>query len=661
MIKTQMGLFEVLAEVDSDIIRELTPEFEAAWLAATAWALDIETYGNKNQGEALNPFAGEIRLIQGALDSGEVAVFDVWQKHRNFLPLLNARMADDSFVVIHNASFELMWLEQKFGVIGKNIFDTMICSQVLYAGIQQYRHNLKAVCLRELKVELNKDERLSDFGIKELSASQINYAANDVRHLVPLAIALMAKIRKEKLTDTLNIELGALPSYAEMGLKGFPICVETLDHVLSEYQRAYQEVFAPIAEALGVDSTANSDLLLRQLSDYLKVGLSGTNKTELSQYSDNPIVQGLLDARTLKNYCDYIERCKASVIDGSVRGNFRQCAPKGLGRATCGDDSGDDSKSTKKESVGIPGVNLQNPPNPSKASPTIKSLGLPAVRSFFKPNEGQSLLVFDFSAAHARIAAETTQDELFIKSYVDNIDCHAIVASQLCKLVGKHWSREEISKIRKQKDDDGALATRLRNISKNIFYGWLNGAGANKTMQTIHAGGLSNATIDDAKDILDLLSRSFPGISGFHQNVKQQLKKVKLADGTNTKYATIRAISGRRVFTQWYAPKHEKDRGGCNPNESYIAHWMMTESDAKKRAMTLIWKKARLTPEWGMRLANECHDEIDVLCDSEHVEEVAKFCWSAMNGSLGYWVKSLPAFEDPYSLEGCLAKSWADK
>ena len=115
------------------------------------------------------------------------------------------------------------------------------------------------------------------------------------------------------------------------------------------------------------------------------------------------------------------------------------------------------------------------------------------------------------------------------------------------------------------------------------------------------------------------------------------------------------------MFAPKYAPKDTTDRGGCNPNEAYIANWMMVESDAKKRAMALIWKKSQQCPHWGMSLANECHDEIDVLCNSEFNAEVSEFCWNAMNGSLGVWVTDLPVVEDPYSLEGCLAESWASK
>lgn len=659
MISSQFSLFDTLVQVEPDIIRDYNDSFAIEWCGADVWALDIETYGVSSKSEALNPFAGEIRLIQVALPNGKLAVFDLRDSafSLDIIGQLRSKLSDDSIVVIHNAAFELQWLAKKFGCVGNKVFDTMIASQIVYAGIEPYRHNLKACVKRELSIELNKDEQISDFGLPQLSSSQINYCANDVRHLIRLAVVLINKAVLMGLKDTIEIEMGALLPYAKMGLDGFPVCIETLNTVLEEYQQALEEVRSPVLSVLNVSSVSNSVELKQALSKHLGVTISSTNKTELSQYSDDCVISCLLDARTLENFVGYIQRCKDAVIDGAVRGSFRQCAPKGLGRATCGSDT----ESLKSGFDGIPSVNLHNPPNPSKASPSIKALGLPPVRSFFKPQKGDSLLVFDFSAAHARVAAQTTQDKAFIASYVDNVDCHAIVASKLSSLVDKKWSREDISRIRKEKTDDGSLATRLRNIAKNVFYGWLNGAGKKKTLDTIHAGGLSNATIETASEIIDLLGESFPGIKSFHDRTKRELKKTNPMPDCKLEYASIRAISGRRVYAPCYPPKYEGDSGGCNPNEAYIANWMMVESDSKKRAMALIWKKSKLRPEWRMRLANECHDEIDVLCDTRYVDAVARFCWKAMNGSLAYWVTDLPAYEDEYSLEACLAESWASK
>ena len=660
MIKTQMSMFDIGVEVDSDIQLNFTREFAEEWLKADQWCLDIETYGVRLQEDALNPFSGMVRLIQVSFNMGQsIGVYDVKTAPASFFKLLGVKMGDASIVMAHNAQFELQWLRHHYGIVGNNIFDTMIASQVLYAGIEVYRHSLKHCIDRELGIVLNKDEQLSDFGLPELSNAQLNYSANDVRYLHKLATVLMQKLIADGLRDTIEIEMGCLIPYAYMGLQGFPIDSETLDSVTKDYKDAYRTLSAPVFSALKVTAVSNSKELQKALSDYLETPITSTNKTELSQYANDPLVQNLLDCRTLDNYIGYLNRCKDATIDDAVRGNFRQCAPKGLGRATCGSDSESEASSTKK-SKGIPGVNLHNPPNPSKGSPSIKALNLPPVRSFFRPKKGQSLLIFDFSAAHARVAAQVTQDQAFIDSYIDNVDCHAIVASKLSSLIGKQWSREDISKIRKQKNDDGAAATRLRNISKNIFYGWLNGAGKAKTLDTIKAGGLNNATQYDADMILQLLGSTFTGIKRFHDQTKRDLRTTNPMPGCKLQYARITAISGRKVYAPRYEAK-EGNRGGCNPNEAYIANWMMVESDAKKRAMGLIWKKSRQNPEWGMQLANECHDEIDVLCNDEYKDVCAEFCWNAMNGSLGYWVTSIPAYEDEYDLKDCLAESWASK
>ena len=668
MIKTQYNLFESITEVDPDIIRTFDETFAEAFDAAEQWALDIETYGGKKQGEALNPFKGKIRLIQIAIQGHpQIGVFDVGLLPPEFFIALIKKMADNSIVVAHNAVFELQWLKQHYGVVGNNIFDTMLASQILYAGIETYKHSLLACLDRELKLQVNKTEQRSDFGLENLTNSQINYSANDVRHLIKLAEVLLKKVKNDNLIDTLQIELAALLPYAYMGLQGFPVDHDALVHCAFLYKDALNVLMAPIREKLGVNSVSTSEELKASLSKYLGTPITETNKVTLSQFTDNVIIQNLLDARAMDNYVGYLERCLEASIDGSVRGNFRQCAPKGLGRATCGSESEDEYSSEgkgkakkKKSKDGIPGVNLQNPPNPSKSSPTIKALGLPPVRSIFKPKTGQSLLIFDFSAAHARVAAQTTQDKAFIASYNDNVDCHAVIAAELSPLVGKKWTNIDITRIRKQKDQDGELATRLRNTAKNVFYGWVNGAGINKTMMTIHAGGFGHATYEDAERILGRLSKTFPGIKKFHDTTKQNLKKTKPMPGCKIRYARITAISGRKVYIPSFEPSGS-NRGGCNPNDAYIANWMMVEADAKKRAMGLIWKKSIRTPEWGLQIANECHDEIDVLCNSEYEEKAAKFCWDAMNGSLAYWVTDLPSYEDEYKLEDCLAESWACK
>ena len=184
MIKTQMSMFDIGVEVDSDIQLNFTREFAEEWLKADQWCLDIETYGVRLQEDALNPFSGMVRLIQVSFNMGQsIGVYDVKTAPASFFKLLGVKMGDASIVMAHNAQFELQWLRHHYGIVGNNIFDTMIASQVLYAGIEVYRHSLKHCIDRELGIVLNKDEQLSDFGLPELSNAQLNYSANDVRYL----------------------------------------------------------------------------------------------------------------------------------------------------------------------------------------------------------------------------------------------------------------------------------------------------------------------------------------------------------------------------------------------------------------------------------------------------------------------------------------------
>jgi ribonuclease D len=87
------------------------------------------------------------------------------------------------WTVMHNGLFELCWLGHKYGIKAWRCADTMLLSQLLWAGIEAYRHSLKAVGER-LGISIDKEQQRSDWGWP-LSNEQINYAANDVRVLFP--------------------------------------------------------------------------------------------------------------------------------------------------------------------------------------------------------------------------------------------------------------------------------------------------------------------------------------------------------------------------------------------------------------------------------------------------------------------------------------------
>jgi len=94
-------------------------------------------------------------------------------------------LGDPSVVkVIHNASFERSVL-RKHGIEIENVVDTLKQSRALRKDAEG-GHSLKAVCARELGIELDKTQQTSDWTRRPLSPRQVAYAALDAEVLPAL-------------------------------------------------------------------------------------------------------------------------------------------------------------------------------------------------------------------------------------------------------------------------------------------------------------------------------------------------------------------------------------------------------------------------------------------------------------------------------------------
>jgi ribonuclease D len=91
----------------------------------------------------------------------------------------------------HNLLFDLTWLLHKFGIAPWCVGDTMLLSQIYWAGISTYKHGLKAVAAR-LDIEVDKSEQKSNWGFP-LTSNQLLYAGVDVHGLFPVYLDLAAK------------------------------------------------------------------------------------------------------------------------------------------------------------------------------------------------------------------------------------------------------------------------------------------------------------------------------------------------------------------------------------------------------------------------------------------------------------------------------------
>src|SRR5262249_41925442 len=122
-------------------------------------------------------------------------------------------------IVGHNLAFDLGFLAP-LGFEPGPCRDTMIMSQVLYAGDGSVKsHKPADCCERELGEAGDKPEPRSDWS-GAVSADQIAYAARDAELPLRLHAALAAKLGDAGLTATAALEGRALPAVAWMAGAG---------------------------------------------------------------------------------------------------------------------------------------------------------------------------------------------------------------------------------------------------------------------------------------------------------------------------------------------------------------------------------------------------------------------------------------------------------
>ena len=150
-----------------------------ALLRAKIVALDTET----NHSHA---YQSRVCLIQLRTNAGEFIVDPLAVED---LSSLGRTLEDASILkVIHSAENDLLWLHRDYGFTCESLFDTEVAGRLLGAP----RSNLGAMVKQYLGVDLPKSRSLqrSDWSQRPLTPPQLEYAANDVRYLAGLAVAV---------------------------------------------------------------------------------------------------------------------------------------------------------------------------------------------------------------------------------------------------------------------------------------------------------------------------------------------------------------------------------------------------------------------------------------------------------------------------------------
>lgn len=161
-------------------------------------------------------------LVQICDDEGVVSFVRYKTKDA---PNLQKLLTEQSVTkLFHYGRFDIAVMKHYLGVWTTPVWCTKIASKLVRTYTD--RHSLKDLCREQLCMEMDKSDQTSDWAREDLSDSQLEYAANDVRVLLPLHQKMKALLQREGRLELAEKLFKFLPTICELDLAGFKDIME---------------------------------------------------------------------------------------------------------------------------------------------------------------------------------------------------------------------------------------------------------------------------------------------------------------------------------------------------------------------------------------------------------------------------------------------------
>lgn len=191
---------------------DLPDDIFRRYMTKSVIAVDTETRG-------LNVHRDRLCLIQLCDEDGLVAfVRYTGEEAPNLRKLFEST---DVVKLFHFARFDVAVIKHYMNINIEPVWCTKIVSKLVRTYTD--RHSLKDLVKELLGFEMDKSDQSSDWAREDLSDSQLEYAANDVRVLIPIQRKFQTLLERERMTDLAERLFRFLPTVCELDLRGWDI------------------------------------------------------------------------------------------------------------------------------------------------------------------------------------------------------------------------------------------------------------------------------------------------------------------------------------------------------------------------------------------------------------------------------------------------------
>ncbi|MDQ5817962.1 MAG: DNA polymerase, partial [Actinomycetota bacterium] len=383
------------------------------------------------------------------------------------------------------------------------------------------------------------------------------------------------ELEKDGLVPVSCIEFDAVAAISEMELAGIKLDVAKWKELEKTVRRRRDEKaleleaqFPPPEgvlplEGLGPTLNLNSPQQITDAFRSLGVELADTRVWTLLKV-DHPAAKLLLEYRELqKKLGTYLETYPSFISPktGRIHANFLQCRVP-TGRLACTNP------------------NIQQIPHEDE------------FRSCFIAEEGNVLVIADYSQIELRILAEVSDDPSFVEAFQKGEDLHRVTAASMYGV-----AKDEVTKDQ-------------RSAAKRINFGLMYGRGAKSLSAQL------GTDEDRARELIDEYFANYPKVQRYLQNTANEALKTRI----------LRTLSGRvRKFGDT-SGLGSAERGALR-REAMNYPIQGAASDIAKLALGYIRQELK---DLDAQLINCIHDEFVVECTQDEASEVSERTKAAM-------------------------------
>ena len=560
-------------------------------------ALDIETSGTE-----MDVFKDRILLtsvVQQGGDGQREFLFDTDEYPDWFLEALQ----DDNVVkLIHNAAFDLKFIQHRFGVAAKNVWDTLAIERLLTAG-RGFACDLESVMWRRFQKKLDKSVR-HNFSRGQASDREREYCLEDSRSLFPLWMQQVKEIKANGQMVAARLENGMGAVVADMELTGIGFDLDLWNRYVGVIQEKRDAIELDVVCRLGVPYTNDMfggikpSIRLSQRDKIVEVlaakgiNLKSYGSDDLQFYihyskdkDKAEIVHLILEFKKWDKALDWEYDKKVHPTTGRIHASFN---PQGS----------DCFRFT-----------ASNPNMQQVATPFSDDLNF---RHLFRARDGYTFVGADYNQIELRILAEVTKDPDYIAAFRDGLDLHKMAAE---KVLGRSLTL---------KSD--------RNLGKAVNFGIAAYGGGVKALMGSAADYGIFLTEKEAAAYVSAIKWGNVTIERWGRQVYQDMQQ----------YGYIQTPMGHRR----YLANEMRETVARNTHIQPFAAGIIKEA-----IVPIFWRLRETCGDAHVVL--QVHDELLLECKEGESSKVQDIVVSEMKRAGEHWLKAVPVEVDSY-----ISKTW---